>query len=176
MQYAGKNNLLYLYRVKNHLTYLLIGGNEGNREEWLAKATVAIADSCGSIRRSSACYETAAWGKEDQRSFLNQVLELETPLSPAALLQQTTEIENLLGRQRTEKWGARTLDIDLLFYDDVVMDEPDLKIPHPFLQERRFTLVPLQELVPDLVHPVLQVSIQTLLDQCTDLQEVQLYL
>lgn len=148
--------------------YLLIGGNMGDREALLLQAIVAIGEACGSIARQSAIYETAAWGKEDQPPFLNQVLELDTHLAPEALLQAALQIEQEMGRLRGEKYGPRLMDIDILLYNDAVVQLPQLTIPHPHMAARRFVLAPLAELVPHLQHPIHQISIQQLLQQCTD--------
>ena len=154
-------------------TYFLLGSNEGNRRQWLQQAIDAIEPSCGPIVKKSALYQTAAWGKEDQPDFLNMVIEVKTILSPEQLLKAVQEIELQLGRQRKVKWGQRTLDIDILFYGDAVIHTDRLVVPHPFLQERRFTLLPLQEIAPELMHPVLQKDVTTLLRECPDLLEVK---
>lgn len=153
--------------------YLLLGSNEGKREDWLNKATDLLQQSCGRIIARSAIYETAAWGKEDQPDFLNMAIAIETSLTPAEVLKQTQLIEQHLGRQRTEKWGQRTLDIDILFYDDAVISEPGLTIPHPYIQQRRFALIPLAEIAPLLVHPLLHKTVTQLLSDCPDPLEVR---
>lgn len=155
--------------------YLLLGGNLDNRTQYLQQARDTIARRVGSIVRASGIYETAAWGKIDQPSFLNQVLEMETQLSPEQVLQTINLIEHELGRERLEHWGARVIDIDILFYDDLVQQTQRLTIPHPQLHLRRFTLQPLHEIAPDLVHPVLQQTINELLTHCPDALEVKQY-
>ena len=155
--------------------YLLLGGNLGDRILYLQQARESIAAQVGSITRESALYETAAWGKTDQPSFLNQVLEVETILSPEQVLQTINLIEHDLGRERLEHWGARVIDIDILFYDDLVQQTQRLTIPHPQLHLRRFTLLPLHEIAPDLQHPALQQSITQLLERCPDVLEVTKY-
>ena len=105
-------------------------------------------------------------------TYLNQVLAVATYLTPAEVLEQTQAIEQRLGRVRAEKWGARVIDIDLLFYDDLILETPTLTLPHPLLHERRFTLMPLVEIAPDLVHPVFKKSVYQLLANCTDEGEV----
>ena len=144
----------------------------GNREKNLARAKVLIAGKAGKVTRASALYETAAWGKTDQPSFYNQALEVETTLSPKDLLNLLLEIEKKLGRQRDEKYGPRTIDIDILLYGDQICNDPQLRIPHPELQNRRFALTPLAEIGPGLVHPVFKKSITELLAICTDTLEV----
>lgn len=152
--------------------YLLTGGNMGNREKNLARAKALISELAGKVTRSSAFYETAAWGKTDQPSFVNQALEIETNLLPKELLQQLLDIEKKLGRKREEKYGPRTIDIDILLYGDQICNDPLLRIPHPELQNRRFALTPLAEIGPGLVHPVFKKSITELLATCPDPLEV----
>lgn len=148
--------------------YLLIGGNLGNRLENLAAARQAIAKNCGVIRHTSAIYETAAWGLEDQPNFLNQAIELQTFSKPHVLLHGLLAVEKSLGRVREKKYGPRSIDIDILLYDDLIVNEPDLKIPHPELQNRRFALTCLADIAPNLIHPLFQKSIAQLLAKCTD--------
>ena len=155
--------------------YLLLGGNLGDRILYLQQARESIDRRVGSITRTSNVYETAAWGKTDQPTFLNQVLEVHTTLSPEEVLQSINAIEHELGRIRQEHWGARVIDIDILFYDDLVQQTQRLTIPHPQLHLRRFTLMPLAEIAPDQVHPVLGKSITQLLESCPDELEVKVY-
>ena len=155
--------------------YLLLGGNLGDRTLYLQQARESIAAQVGTITKTSSLYETAAWGKTDQPAFLNQVLEVETILSPEDVLQTINQVEHDLGRIRTEHWGARVIDIDILFYGNLVQQTQRLTIPHPQLHLRRFTLLPLHEIAPDLVHPVLKQTINDLLESCPDKLEVNLY-
>ncbi len=152
--------------------FLLLGSNEGDLPEYLAKAIDQIGTLAGRILQYSALYETAAWGKTNQPSFLNQVIEIETSLTPIDLLTKIQSIESNLGRTRAEKWAARTLDIDILFYGNQEITEPSLVIPHPAIAQRRFTLVPLAELAPNFIHPILKKSITTLLNECPDKLDV----
>ncbi|WP_439881966.1 2-amino-4-hydroxy-6-hydroxymethyldihydropteridine diphosphokinase [Pontibacter sp. MBLB2868] len=152
--------------------YLLLGGNLGERKTFLQLAREAITQQVGSVISSSRLYETAAWGKTDQPNFLNQVLQVQTTLSPEHVLQAINFIENELGRTRLEHWGARLIDIDILFYDDLVLQTQRLTIPHPQLHLRKFTLLPLVEVAPDMVHPVLHKNIHQLLEHCPDALEV----
>lgn len=152
--------------------FVLLGSNEGERATYLENARFRISQLAGKLFAASSIYETAAWGKEDQASFLNQVVGIETSLSPRLLLETLLAIEDSLGRTRTEKWAARTIDLDILFYGDQVVEEPGLVIPHPAIEQRRFTLVPLAEVAPVFIHPVLKKSMKELLVECNDPLEV----
>lgn len=155
--------------------YLLLGGNLGDRIAFLEKAREKIGKQVGSVTCSSKIYETAAWGKTDQPSFLNQVLEVQTTLQPEQVLYIINNIEQELGRERFEHWGSRVIDIDILFYDDLVHQTQRLTIPHPHLHTRRFTLAPLAEIAPDLVHPVIIKTTAELLTMCEDALEVSVF-
>jgi 2-amino-4-hydroxy-6-hydroxymethyldihydropteridine diphosphokinase len=148
--------------------YLLTGGNMGNRTDYLSNAKKEISIHCGPVLHSSSVYETEAWGIEDQESFLNQVLCIQTHLSPEELISGIFRIEEGFGRKREERYGPRIIDIDILLYNDLVVDHPGLTIPHPRMQSRRFVLTPLAEIAPDKIHPVLKKSILTLLNECED--------
>jgi 2-amino-4-hydroxy-6-hydroxymethyldihydropteridine diphosphokinase len=151
-----------------NFSYLLIGGNEGDRIGTMTTAREHIEAAAGPIRAASALYETAAWGKTDQPDFLNQALLVETPLDASTLLQTLLSVEARLGRVRKEKYGTRIIDIDILFFNDAIIRETGLVIPHPEMQNRRFVLAPLEEIAPDHVHPVLGLSVRELLINCTD--------
>ena len=157
------------------VSYLLLGSNQGNREFFLSEATKQLEIRVGRVTRKSAIYETAAWGLENQAAFLNQVLQISSALSPETLLTEINLIEKELGRERIIKWGARVIDIDILYYDKLVLQLPALVIPHPHLQERRFTLMPLAEMAPAFVHPVLNKTNQELLQECPDNLPVAIY-
>ena len=154
-------------------TYLLLGSNLGDRTALLQVARTQLATTVGKIIATSALYETAAWGREDQPAFLNQALAIRTNLSTDQLLVQCQAAERHAGRQRHERWGNRTLDVDILLFGDVIIDEPSLTVPHKRLVERRFALVPLAEIAGPLVHPQLGATISELLACCPDPLPVQ---
>lgn len=147
---------------------LLLGCNMGSCEVTFQKSIQLIEIELGKCVLQSSFYRTKAWGNENQNDFLNQCLVVETQLTSESCLQQILAIEQKLGRKREEKWGPRTIDIDILFYNSEIVDKPNLQIPHPYLHLRRFTLAPLYELIPDFIHPVLNQKISELLLQCKD--------
>jgi 2-amino-4-hydroxy-6-hydroxymethyldihydropteridine diphosphokinase len=148
--------------------YLLLGSNDGDRMELLGRSIELIEDTCGKVVQHSQIYETAAWGLEDQPDFLNMAIHIQSILTPEQLLQQVQSIEAELGRQRTVVWGQRTLDIDILFYNDDVIELPHLHIPHPYMAKRRFVLGPLNDIAADFIHPVYHATVGELLNMCED--------
>jgi 2-amino-4-hydroxy-6-hydroxymethyldihydropteridine diphosphokinase len=155
--------------------HLLLGSNIGNRLKQLEKAREQVEGKIGKIVKKSKVYETQPWGENEQDEFLNQALEVESKLKPKKVLEKIAEIEKLMEREETYKWGPREIDIDILMYEDEMICEMDLTIPHPFLHERRFTLIPLSEIAPDLYHPIMGAAILDLLLECEDQLEVNEY-
>lgn len=147
--------------------YLLLGSNQGDRSGFLREARSAVSN-LGNLEAASALYETAAWGMTDQPAFLNQALCITTEISAEMLMQKILDIELKLGRTRAEKYGPRTIDIDILLYEDLVHRSESLILPHPELPNRRFALTALAEIAGNLLHPVENCSIQALLEGCPD--------
>lgn len=147
------------------VVFLGIGSNLGRRKENCLKALEILKKKGLTLLASSSIIETEPWGVEDQPPFVNMVVKAETKLSPLQLLKTVKEIEKEMGRRETYRWGPRVIDIDILFYDSQVVDLPELKIPHPYIQDREFVLRPLSEIAPDLVHPILKKPIKVLLDE-----------
>jgi 2-amino-4-hydroxy-6-hydroxymethyldihydropteridine diphosphokinase len=157
--------------------YLGLGSNLGDREAYLRSGLDAIQTLAGcELIRCSSLYETAAWGKTDQPDFLNLVVQIETTLTAQSLLDELHRIEQRLGRERHERWELRTLDIDILLFGEKIIREPGLIVPHPYLAERRFVLVPLAEIAPDFRIPGSDLSTHELLQRCPDEGSVRLYL
>ena len=148
--------------------FLLLGTNLGDRLGNLRIARAEIEAHVGEIVRASSIYRTAAWGKTDQPDFYNQVICIDSTLSAQHILTKIFNIEEHMGRERLEKWGARLIDIDILFIGNAQIDSPSLKVPHPEIVNRRFTLVPLAEIAHDFVHPSNQKKISELLEECPD--------
>ena len=153
--------------------YLLLGGNMGHRTNNLKTAIKKIEQLVGKIIRQSSVYETAAWGNTQQPEFLNQVIVVETKLPAEKLLNNILLIEEKMGRIRNKKNDPRVIDIDILFFDRLIINEKTLIIPHPEIQNRKFVLVPLNELSPNLKHPVLKKTIHQLLTICPDQLDVK---
>ena len=156
-------------------TYLLLGSNVGERLGNLKTALNLIDDEIAPVIERSSVYETKPWGNENQPSFLNQVIVIETQVEPAVLLKKLKSVERTVGRKRTDKWGPRVIDIDILLMDDLIYKSEKLSIPHPQLHKRRFTLVPLAEIAAKDIHPEFELTIQELLSVCKDELEVHVF-
>jgi 2-amino-4-hydroxy-6-hydroxymethyldihydropteridine diphosphokinase len=152
-----------------HKVFLGIGGNIGNKADNFNKVYTFIKNGLGEIVKSSSVYETPPWGFTAEENFWNQVLVIETELLPIELLQKITEIENSFGREREfGKYNSREMDIDILYFDDLFIETENLIIPHPRIQQRKFVLVPLNEIAPDLKHPLLRLTSFQMLENCRD--------
>ncbi len=164
--------------AKNHTVFLLLGSNIHPRSVSLTKAERLITRALGNILQRSSLYESEPWGFEAEVTFLNRVLCVETLWEPLEVLKRTQAIEQQLGRTKkstTARYASRTLDIDILYYDDRVIRLPELTVPHPRMADRRFTLMPLVEIVPHMVHPVLKRNNRQLLAECRDEGKVWKY-
>jgi 2-amino-4-hydroxy-6-hydroxymethyldihydropteridine diphosphokinase len=148
--------------------FTLTGSNLGDRSANLATARELINRYCGSIVKASSIYETAAWGKTDQPAFLNQALEIYTSLNARQLIRHLLKMEKMMGRIREEKYGPRLIDLDLILFNNEIHNYHFLRLPHPEMQNRRFVLIPLAEIAPEIIHPVLLKSIAELLRECPD--------
>jgi 2-amino-4-hydroxy-6-hydroxymethyldihydropteridine diphosphokinase len=156
--------------------FLGLGSDTGDRSKNLENAVNKIRSGIGNIISISGIYETEPWGFESENRFLNLVVRAKTELTPGRLLERTAAIEQELGRiRRNERYSSRTIDIDILLYGDRIIEVPGLIIPHPLIQERRFVLVPLCELIPEAVHPVLRKKFSVLLEECRDRGEVNIF-
>lgn len=152
-------------KFDNHIVYLALGSNMGNRKENLKEAIASLSPQLD-VKAKSHVYETPPWGYENQQNFYNQVVKAQTYLEPEPLLKHLKRLETALGRKTTFRYGPRSIDIDILLYDDLVLNTPLLTIPHPRMHERGFVLLPMMDIAPDLVHPVTQKSVRDMLAAC----------
>jgi 2-amino-4-hydroxy-6-hydroxymethyldihydropteridine diphosphokinase len=149
--------------------FLSLGTNLGDREANLIKALELIGKSIGQIDSRSGIYETEPWGFQSENNFLNMVIKVHTKFKPNDLIKKILHIEDQLGRIRdSRKYISRTIDVDILFYGNMVIDNYDLTIPHPLMQDRKFVLVPLCDIAPEMIHPVLKKTFRALLEECSD--------
>ncbi|HYV90205.1 MAG TPA: 2-amino-4-hydroxy-6-hydroxymethyldihydropteridine diphosphokinase [Chitinophagales bacterium] len=153
---------------KRHAVYLLFGSNLGDRVLHVQSAMKSVHEQIGEAQKKSSIYETEPWGVSDQPNYLNAAMSILTNHSPQQLLTLLKQIEIDEGRTDQKKYASRTLDIDILFYEDLILQTDSLIIPHPKLKERRFALVPLLEIAHDFIHPVIKKSIAQLLEECND--------
>jgi 2-amino-4-hydroxy-6-hydroxymethyldihydropteridine diphosphokinase len=152
---------------------LLTGSNMGHPAHNLQEAAQKLVLHLGQVTLCSSVFRTAPWGNTQQQVFLNQVLVFDTALTAEEILRLILATEKAMGRIRQKRWEPRIIDIDILFYDDKILHTPELQIPHPLIQERRFVLVPLNQILPNFVHPIHNKTITTLLAQCPDQSTVE---
>lgn len=148
--------------------YLHTGSNEGERLHNLDTALNLLGKQVGKVEAASRVFETSAWGIRDQPDFLNQAIEMKVDLDPVALLDAVLDIEQVMGRVRVQKWGQRLIDIDVLYYEDLIWESDQLTLPHPHLHERNFVLAPLSDIAPDFLHPRLKQTSREMLNACKD--------
>lgn len=159
-----------------NVAFLGLGGNMGNRMENLIQARNAVSKTCGTLVKVSSVYETEAWGSDSQNNYLNQVIQLETPLTVQQLLEEILRVELKLGRVRTKEQNSdRTIDLDILFYNTDLINLEHLHIPHPRMHLRKFVLIPISEIAYDFFHPKLQKTMAELLRLCEDELKVSLF-
>jgi 2-amino-4-hydroxy-6-hydroxymethyldihydropteridine diphosphokinase len=144
------------------VSYIGIGSNLGNRQENCFRAVEVLEERGIKVQKKSSLYETEPWGVKDQPRFVNMVVQIETTLKPKDLLRLLKDIEREIGRQDSFHWGPRIIDLDILLFNALVLNEENLQIPHPYLHEREFVLRPLNEIAPDVIHPVFHMSIDKL--------------
>ncbi|MFO8054081.1 MAG: 2-amino-4-hydroxy-6-hydroxymethyldihydropteridine diphosphokinase [Bacteroidales bacterium] len=158
-----------------HTTYIIAGSNIAPRITFIKSAAKIILAQGLEISHASSYYESSPWGFQSGTNFLNRVFEIKTTLQPHALLKSILETEKKLGRKKHHKPGyhSRSIDLDILFYDELIIDDHDLTLPHPKIAERKFVLEPLHEIIPQFIHPVKQKSIASLLAQCKDTTRVE---
>ncbi len=154
--------------------YVSLGSNVGDKKQYLIDALCAMKERNFWLKVGSKVYHTEPKGSAEQDWFLNMCLLIDTRYPPLTLLKKCQEIEDFFGRDRSqEKWGPRTLDIDIIFYEDMIFEDPRLIIPHPFMHERKFVLAPLDEIAPLFEHPVLKKTVHRLLMECPDASIVE---
>ena len=147
----------------------------GEREEYLQNASELLETEIGVIQKESKIYESVPWGVENQSNYLNQVLEIRSELSAEEVLERVLQIEDKIGRIRNEKWGERIIDIDVLLFNDSIVEKDGICIPHIHLHNRRFVLIPLNEVAPSFIHPKYNKTIEELLSECKDIESVEEY-
>ena len=156
-----------------NIVYLQLGSNIGNREKLLESAISLIRDKVGTITNISKMYESSPWRVDGQSNYLNQVLEVKTMATAESVLALVLDIENDLGRKRIEKWGERLIDIDIIFYNNEIIETVDLCVPHKHMHERKFVLIPLSEIASQYMHPKYNKTVSDLLVECNDVEIVE---
>lgn len=155
------------------IVHIGIGSNLGERQNNCSKALEFLRERGIAIKKISSFYETEPWGVKEQPNFINLAIEAETGFSPHELLFILKDVENRIGRTKTMRWGPRIIDLDILFYGDEIIDTEDLQIPHHMLHKRDFVLVPLDEISPDKIHPVLKKTIRQLKEELKHAQDIK---
>ena len=155
--------------------FLQLGSNVGDRSNNLLQALTFISEKIGEVVKASKLYESSPWGVDNQRDFLNQVIYIRSKLDPFEVLNIALEIEKEMGRVRVEKWGERKIDIDILFFNDEIIETNSLCIPHQYICKRNFVLKPMCEIASEFIHPKFNKSIVQLLEECLDEDKVELY-
>lgn len=158
-----------------HTAYLLLGSNVGERKQNLEQAIDQIGRHAGIVKARSSTYETEPWGLKEQDFFLNLAIEISTELTPEDLMAKLKDIESAIGQPKETKWGPRAIDIDILYYDDLILETETLKIPHPQIGNRNFVLIPLIEIAGDFIDPRSNMTLDDLYDRCKDTGEVFIY-
>lgn len=174
---ASYTFLLYLrtLKINMNIVFLQLGSNLGNRESLLQNAITEIENRVGRVIEKSKVYESTPWRVEGQENYLNQILKVKTELLADDVLVTILDVEKELGRVRLEKWGERLIDIDIIFYNDAIIETPQLCVPHKHMHERMFVLTPLHDIAPDVVHPKYNKTVVELLEQCRDTELVKEY-
>ncbi len=169
MEESSENPKIKAVSGKRDFRYVLhIGSNVGDRGDFLSAARDMILKNFGNPQKFSPIYETQAWGVEEQASFLNQAIVGRTVFSPFQFLRYCKSIEQNLGRSKVQNWGPREIDIDIIFFDSFIIGTPDLTIPHPYLNQRKFVLKPLLDIIPDFIHPVSGHTMHQIYEECED--------
>ncbi len=176
----SKSFRLFFLNLQNkfkymHSYYLHLGSNQGDRNEFLQKALQLISEKIGTINLKSNIYETEPWGMKEQENFLNMAIEVKSTKSPEDVIQSIKSIESALGSAKSAKWGPRSIDIDVLYCDDLIIKSSEITIPHPHIQDRNFVLIPLLEIAGDFTDPVHKMTIDELYDLCKDTGEVFIF-
>jgi len=177
---TGSHTKNQLYICPMNKVYLLLGSNIGKREIYLSEAIKIISEKIGKVVAQSSVYTTEPWGNVDQNDFLNEAICIKTKLAAKELLDKILGIEKQLGRSRIHnsesginRWKPRKIDIDILFFNDEIIDDENLIVPHPHLHKRRFALVPLNEIAKEFIHPVFKKTISELISTCFDILDVK---
>ena len=158
-----------------NIVYLQLGSNLGPREQFICEAVQEISDHVGKVNLRSQIYESTPWRVDGQENYLNQMIEVETLFSAPEILASILKIENDLGRVRIEKWGERLIDIDIIFFNNEIIETPHLCIPHKHMHERNFVLHPLNDIAPDVIHPKYNKTVSELFNESKDTEDVVEY-